>query len=331
MALNTYYTIPDALVRKAWAKDLWSVSMNTMFFGKFMGTSSDNIIQVKEDLKKDSGDQITIGLRMKLKNEGIKGDDTLEGNEEPLIFRDFAVSIDQIRNAVKTKGKMEEQKVPYNLRQEAKDALSVWLQEVSENAIITALTTDPTADRIVYGGTATSESALTASDTFTADIIGKAKRIAMANEFAKIRPVRVEGKSYYVMLVDPWQARDLQNDEKWRRAQEYAADRGSNNPIFTGSLGVYDGVVIHMNENLPRTESGASSAKVGHALFLGAQAAVLAVGKEPTWDEESFDYGNQIGVSYGRIWGVKKTQFKFDDTNPTDFGVINVLTSSADD
>ena len=94
---------------------------------------------------------------------------------------------------------------------------------------------------------------------------------------------------------------------------------------------MYEGVVVHENELIPRTATGASSAKVGHALFLGAQAAIMAVGKEPTWEEDTFDYGNQIGVAYGRIFGIEKAQFKFDGTNLTDFGCINVLTASADD
>lgn len=70
---------------------------------------------------------------------------------------------------------------------------------------------------------------------------------------------------------------------------------------------------------------------VGHALFLGVQACILAEGTAPTWSEETFDYGNQIGVSIDRMFGLKKAQFKYDGTNLTDFGCINVLTSSVDD
>jgi hypothetical protein len=31
------------------------------------------------------------------------------------------------------------------------------------------------------------------------------------------------------------------------------------------------------------------------------------------------------------MFGLKRSQFKFDGTNETDFGVINVITSSSDD
>ena len=67
-------------------------------------------------------------------------------------------------------------------------------------------------------------------------------------------------------------------------------------------------------------------------MFLGAQAAVMAVGNNPRWDEKTFDYGNQYGVSFGRMFGIKKSAFDYDgDGMATDYGCVNVMTSSVDD
>lgn len=321
-------TIPQNLVEKAWAKDTWTTALNNIFFGKFMGSGVDNIIQVKEELKKEAGDSITMRLLMKLKGDGVTGDNTLEGNEEAMQYRDFTVTVDQIRNAVRLKGKMEEQKTSAYMRKDAKTALSNWLTEYIDGQFFKKLSANPTKDRVVYAGGKTAASAITAADVFSTDVIGKAKRIAMTDTNAKIRPVSVNGKKFYVMIIDPWQARDLRKDEKWLQAQEHAQERGDDNPIFTGALGTYEGVVIHENEQCIR-DTG--DVKTGHALFLGAQAGVLAAGSEPTWQEDDFDYHNQKGFSIGRIFGVAKTQFKFDGTNLSDFGVINVITSSVDD
>ena len=286
---------------------------------------------MKEELKKDKGDSINILLLMPLTGAGITGDNMLEGNEEALIYRDFSVSIDQLRNAVRLQGKMDEQKTQINMRQDAKTALSDWLATKVDKMIFTALTTDPTANRVVYGGAATSEAAIATGDKFTVDLIGKAKRMAMEDENTMVKPVRIDGVDTYVMVIDQWQARDLMADTKWIEAQEHANIRGEKNPIFTGALGMYNGVVVHQCNRIPRTETGASSCKVGHALFLGAQAAVMAVGAEPEWNEDTFDYKNQVGFEFGRIFGIAKSQFKYDGTNLTDFGCINVLTSSVDD
>ena len=324
-------TVPANLVREAWAKETWQAAMKNLFFSKFMGNDANSIVQVKEDLKKDKGDNITIPLLMKLKGAGVTGDNKLEGNEEEMIYRDFNISIDQLRNAVRLAGKMEEQKTSLNMRTDAKTSLSTWMSETLDAMFFDALTAAPTADRVIFGGSSTAENALTETDVFSTALIGKAKRIASTDKNAKIRPIKINGGNYYAMVIDPWQARDLRNDEKWINAQKDAANRGPDNPIFTGALGMYEGVVVHENEQCIRTATGASGIKVGHALFLGAQAAVMAVGADPFWEEDEFDYHNQVGFAYGRIMGIKKSKFKFDGTNDTDFGCVNVMTSSKDD
>lgn len=318
-------TLPADLVQKAWSKQLWKEAERDNFFAKFTGDSQENIIQIKNDLKKEAGDQITVPLVMRLTGAGVTGDDTLEGNEEALQFYDFKVKVDQIRHAVRLKGKMEEQKTALNLRQAAKDGLKLWMTEKQEKMIVNALTATPSNDKTIYAGSRTAENEITASDILTTDLISVAARKAKTAE-PKVRPVNIKGKKYYVMLVDNYQARDLKKDEKWRDAQKYCAERGEDNPIFSGMLGVYDGVVLHEYDGLKRTATGASSAKVGHALLLGCQAGVKGVAQETDWNEETFDYKNKVGFATGAILGVAKSVF-----NESDFAVVQVMTSSADD
>jgi N4-gp56 family major capsid protein len=183
----------------------------------------------------------------------------------------------------------------------------------------------------VFGGTATAESGITTADKFSADLIGIAKRKATIDEDTAIRPVNVDGHDTYCMVISPQQARDLRNDTKWIEAQKHANIRGEKNPIFSGAMGIYEGVVIHENNRVPVTASGSSGLAVGHALFLGAQAVTFAEGTAPVWREKKFDYDNMYGASIGRMFGVAKSAFKFDGTNLEDFGVVNVLTAAEDD
>lgn len=329
--IDANLSISPELVKIAWAKDTWESGLHRAFFDKFTGNSPENIIQIREELAKDDGDTINIPLLMPLTGEGVSGDDWLEGNEEAMIYRDFKVTINQLRHAVRLKGKMTEQRVSLDLRKDAKVALANWLADTIDKTIFKECSTNPTPDRIVYGGTATSESAIGSADFFTVDLIGKAKRIALADENTMVKPIMIDGLETYIMILDQWQARDLKKDTRWIEAQQYANVRGDKNPIFSGALGVYDGVVLHQCNRILRTGTGSGGTKVGHALFLGRQAAVFAVGDNPTWNEKTFDYGNKIGFEFGRIFGIKKTQFKYDGENLTDFGCINVLTASEDD
>ena len=319
------------LRQEAWALSTWESGFHKAFFTKFTGKGATNIIQIKEELRKQAGDTINIPLLMPLSGAGVTGDNILEGNEEALMYRDFKVDIDQIRNGVRIEGKMEEQRTAINMRKDARTALADWLATTVDKKIFAALSDSPTADRIVYGGSATSESSIGASDIFTADLIGKAKRVACENEDTMVKPVKIDGMDVYVLILDQWQTRDLMNDTNWLEAQRFANVRGKDNPIFTGALGMYDGVVVHTCNRILRTATGSGGAKVGHALFLGQQAAVFALGSSPTWEEDTFDYKNKVGFAFGRIMGIKKSQFKFDNVNLTDFGCINILTASPDD
>src|SRR5258708_36456997 len=61
-----------------------------------------------------------------------------------------------------------------------------------------------------------------------------------------------------------------------------------------------------------RSVNGAAAVtNVRRSVFCGAQAAMMAFGRDSgpekfTWVEELFDYGNQLGVSAGLIFGMKK-------------------------
>lgn len=342
--------IPQSLVMKYWAKTTYEAGIKNAFFSKFMGSDARSIVHRKTELAKGSGTSINIPLLLPLSEAGVLGDDLLEGNEEALQYSDFDVSIYRVRHGVRLEGEYEEQKTQINMRQDAKTALAEWLAMYLDTSIFSVLTgvlpkwaegnpakfpfpltppSDP--DRVVFGGMATAESGITTADTFTADLIGKAKRKATADEDTAIRPIMVDGHETYVMVLDPYQARDLRNDPKWLEAQKHANVRGEKNPIFSGAMGIYEGVVIHEHTRVPRTSTGSSGRDVGHALFLGAQAVTFAEGTPPKWKEKMFDYDNKYGVALGRMFGLAKSAFKFDKVNYTDFGVVNVLTASEAD
>lgn len=324
--------IPDTLVMKAWAKDTWASGLHKSYFEKFTGTGADSIVQIKTELQKGKGDTVTIPLLMPLTGAGVTGDSMLEGHEESLIYKDFGVTITQLRNAVRLEGKFEEQKTQLNMRTDAKNALSDWLATKIDKTIFDVLSKNPSPDRVLYAGGAANDAAIAVTGIFTAEMIGKAKRMATADENTMVKPIKIDGADTYVMVVDQWQARDLMKDKVFLDAQQYAGMRGKENPIFTGALGMYDGVVIHQSNRIFRDKTVNTKTPVSHALFLGAQAAVMAVGNEPEWNEDTFDYKNQMGFAFGRIFGIAKSAFDYTNSGTkTDFGVVNVVTASPDD
>lgn len=313
------------LTAKYWAKELWADVQKEIFFEKFTGTGPDAIIQKNTALQKAAGDTVVFGLAMKLGGSGVAGDSILEGNEEAMTFYDMSVTVDQIRNAVRIAGEMNEQKVAFDMRSKAKDVLKIWLAEKIDAGFFAKLAADSDDGHVLYGGGKDAENLITDADKLTCALISGAKRKAqLANPI--IRPVKVKGKEYFVMVVHPLASRDLKTDSAWLNAQYYAAERGLDNPIFSGMLGVYDGVVLHEHPAVPWTTTGASSARVAHNLFLGAQAGVWAVAKEPYWREKLFDYDNSVGFATGLIHGQAKSAY-----NSSDYATIQVVTGAKAD
>jgi N4-gp56 family major capsid protein len=135
----TEFALGDDLAVQRWSVSLAYEAEKAQYFRKFMGTSKDSMIMVKEDLVKKAGEKITFALRMKLTGDAVEDDNTLEGTsaEKSLDFYSDSIFINQRRFTVKTKAKMTEQRVPYNLRKEGRDASAIyWAEDFDEQIIM---------------------------------------------------------------------------------------------------------------------------------------------------------------------------------------------------
>lgn len=354
--MATEYTTNHPLAVKVWSKKLMAEAIANTYIGKFIGTSKDSLIYRKDELAKNAGDKITYGLRMKLVGAGVQGDDTLEGQEEDLTTYSDSILINQLRWATRSKGKMSEQRVPFDLRQENMEGLRDWWAErwdvslanqLAGNTVQTdtrytgnnATLAASTNNILLPPGISTDPASLSSTDTFTLSLIdscvARAKTMdQLSTTQPIIRPVMVDGNEKYVMFLHPWQVKQMRtttSDGQWLDIQKAVVSGGArtNNPIFTGALGEYNGVVLHEWTRLPKAVAVAGTAvdNTRVAVFCGAQAACIAFGKgdgrpnSMDWVEEKFDYQNQLGVSAGAIFGLKKTRF-----NSKDFSTIVVPT-----
>jgi len=364
---NTSYGVNDPLAVKLWSKRLHREALKETYVSRFMGTSKDSLVYVKDDLSKSAGDRIRVGLRMQLTGTGINGDGTLEGNEESLTTFTDDLFIDQLRHAVRSGGEMSEQRVPFSVREEAQDGLRDWWADkidagffnqlagntsvginLSGMQAVTAPSTTSGNTRHLIGvqGDATEASL---SDSTTASLIGingdgfTLGLIDLAVNVAKtstplIRPLRIDGQYKYVAFIHPNQTRQLRknntaNTVTWFDIMRARVEGGdyTNNPIYNGALGEYNGVILHESTRVPLAPAALQDAtsSVRRAIFCGAQAACFGTGRRDAgnqmkWVEELFDYENQLGVSASMIWGLKKAIF-----NSIDFSSIVLSSKSA--
>ena len=298
--------IPATLVPKVWAKKVWHEGVKDSYFDKFTAMDGSNVVHQNKDLTNVKGDSVVFGLMMNLNGPGVEGNQKLSGAEDTLNIYDFTVQTKLIRNAV-SRFEADDQKTQYNMLKEIKGALKQWLADWLDNKLISELSfTASSSKEAVYASAAGTLSSITANDKLTTTIISRAKRKAMMHA-PKVQPIKVDGMDKYIMLVSPWAARDLKDDPKWLAAQQNANVRGSKNPIFTGALGEYDGVILYEYERVATLPNGASSANVCYNTLLGKQAACFAVARPAKHIEQTDDYGNIAGNGIAFYGEVKRT------------------------
>lgn len=344
----TNYGVNHPSAVKHWSSEVFKEALKRTYALKFMGKGTDALCQIRNEMK-SVGDRVTVHLRMQLQGDGISGDGTLEGNEEQLTVYTDNVFIDQLRHAVRSGGRMSEQRVPFEVRDEAKDGLADWwadridesfMNQIAGNTTESDLrrtgmqsTIAPDSEHAIVQGASSTTASLSdsAGHYFTLNSIDKAieKAKTITNP---IRPMRIGGKEYYVAFIHPYQEYDLRTraastgDLSWADIQRASMEGGrvSGNPIFTGAVGMYNNTIIHTDNRVP-----SGSANTRRAIFCGAQAASIAFGSgngpnTMTWVEELFDFENQLGVASGCIWGLKKMQF-----NNADFGTVTMTSYAA--
>lgn len=351
MATTNFGTNHPYAVR-LWSKKLFHDVIGEDFWSTFAGEGTENMIQIKTDTQKAAGDTIHVGLRSLLTGDGIQGDNTLEGNEEAMtVYRDSVV-LNQLRHAVRSDGKMSEQRVPFSVREEARMGLKDWWTERLQLTLANQLAGNtgqgdtkytgnnaavaPTAtSRIFCGGGHNSEASLSATTTHAIRLVDLDSAVTIAKTSVsgtreRIRPVTVDGKKYYIVFLHPYAIRQLRantgtGDFVDIHKQVLAGGKISSNPIMTRASFVYGECIVHEWSYLPvitGTPNSGAAANFRRGVLCGAQSAVLAIGgdnsaNKMSWKEELFDYGNQLGVSAGMIFGLKKTVF-----NSVDYGTI---------
>ncbi|WP_455479210.1 N4-gp56 family major capsid protein [Bartonella sp. B23] len=384
----THIGLNDPMAVRTWSKLLNQEVSKAIPIAPLIGNDSNSIIQLKEETTKASGDAISFNLRVQLLGDGVSEGQELEGNEEALQFLHDRLTINELVHAVRVKneGTIDQQRILHDLRTEAKNGLVDWYADrLSMMFFIqvcgyTAKTinfegrtitlkpvhygfndpTAPTDKRVVRPNGKTKDEDLKENDVFNLKLIDKAvERAKLANP--KIRPVRVDGENVYVLYLHPTQVTQLRTNTdagQWLDITKaiYSGNR-LKNPLYDGSLGMYNGVVLREAEHVTEgVESGSTSkaapknvaedvesgptnkavSNVRRAVLLGAQSAVIAFGKNRGATryklvEELFDYEREFGVAAKTIIGMKKTCFNLPGSAQgiQDFATIVIPTYGA--
>lgn len=346
-----------------WTRDFIQEYVRDSLFAPYMGTTENDIFQLKKDLTKKKGNTISVPLVGKVGGAGVTGDNTLEGNEQALNNWNHDVTVDQIRQAVLVGG-MEARSTQIDVLEAAKLGLKMWIMDNLRDAQLQALgspnidgvtayaatseadrdawcaANNPTStdQRILFGSVSSNSSGDhsadlakvdSTNDKLDFDIVQLAKRKAkkVGSSTRAIRPVRVKGgREFFVMFSESYGFRDLKVDTE--SIHQNAGVRGKDNPLFQDPDLMLDGVIVREVPEIDAiTGVGASGIDVGQHYLCGAQAVAVAYAQMTKFViKRDFDYENQVGVAIGEIRGVEKMSH-----NSIQNGVLTVYASGVAD
>lgn len=364
---QTIVGLNNPIAVKRWSATLFSDMAKESYFGsRFMSKAQDapTPIQVLTELENDAGDTITYDLFVQLTQKPTYGDDILRGKEEALKNYSDKVSIDQVRCGVNGGGKMTRKRTLHDLRAVARQKMAEWwarwvdettfcyqagarganadfIEDVGYTGFANNSFFPPDADHVLFGGDSTSFATISNNDQMSLTLIDRAVTRAAtmgggSDGKIKVRPIRMNGENRYVLVMHTYQEHDLRvatTGMTWADIQKAAAAaQGQGNPLFTGAMGMYRGVVLHSHQSVIRfNNAGADTLQpAARATFMGAQSMVMAFGSPGSglrydWNEETEDRGNQIIISSSTILGMKKAVY-----NGSQFSSLALDTYAAD-
>ena len=281
-----------------WSRTMWRDARNASFLNRFTGTGDNSVIQRVTELRKgQKGSRAVMTLIADLTGTGVVGDSTLEGREESMQAFEQVIRIDQIRNGVRLKGVVADQRSVVNFRQAANSNLAYWLANSCDELGLLTLAgvsyryradgsvrpvpseTDgqswtelefaddvsaPTAGRHrrwdnTDGLVAGSTASVAAEDKLSYESIVHLKTYAETNY---MKGIRVSGNSHmFYLFVSPEAMRDLLLDEDVQKHLQQAGKRSNANVLFAGIDGdsfVLDGVHIIKHRLVPTVHNAAT-------------------------------------------------------------------------
>lgn len=351
---TTSYGLNDAATVKVWSKKVAWEALKSTPIAPLIGTGDGFPITRKDELTKGAGDRVRMILFMTPEGDGFTENEPIEGNGEALTSYSDDLTINELGHAVgvKSQNTIDQQRVPYDIRDQAFRGLRDWwgnrmsVSFFNQVCGYTAQTstkytglqaaTAPTTNRVLRAGSAASDQALTSTDTFTLDLIDKAKEKAETGD-PPVPPLMIGGQKMYVIYLHDYQVTSLRTNTstgQWQDIQKAAMMGGSvsKNPIFTGSLGMYNNVILRKANDVTQgvnSSTDAAITTVRRAVLLGSQSAYIAFGQKHQagkfrWNEELLDHKRKLEVSAFSIWGLKKCVY-----NSEDYGVVVVPTYAA--
>lgn len=306
MALNELNFNQDADLDEAipeiWIRDLIIEAERASFWEKFEGEQGSGMPFIRKDeLLNDPGDLIHIQTLANLTGSAVTECNQLQGNEELINLSQIDIAPQLRRHAVAVCVPAD-WRSNFDFQANLTPRLAYWAAEDKDNRAFTLASIGATYNKFINNRA--NEAALVAGDELDYTAISQIKTKLVIQNAMKLgggnNPDYLD--SQYCLVIHEIDAYYLRNDTStlnWNLAQRDANTRGETNPIFSGAMGVLDGMLIKYSDRVPRVLGDT----VSRCVAFGGEA--FAVGYEALnfLSFQDQDYGNRQGVATGYSCG----------------------------
>jgi N4-gp56 family major capsid protein len=364
----------------AYSKAITRGHMTRSKIKPFISTPDSETMSVVRAVKKtcELGSVVGIELEDELVEAGAVGNVDFNASAEELKSIKQFVRVDRFQHHVPSSEDIINQRRSVKFKNRSKTALTNWATRRFDKIFFHQASADCTSIVVCGHSDDADTTNLVKADVLTTADVEEAKARALQglnHEGALVNPPLLpihtqqnENMGYYdelpffVMFVGTNSARHIKTDENWEAARQYALERGKDNPIFTGALGFWDGVLLlDVGTDSPReagvltssTEfygfgnvkssdlsvyEGGAGQETEINLLMGAHAMHLVVDQGIAYyDYPDKDDPRRMHAGIDRVLGFTKTKYQasandgilegsiFDNK---DYGVIAVVAST---
>jgi len=231
----------DNFIPELWHRTVRNDRIQRELFTRFEGKEGTmSGVIAANDLNKEAGDTIHFETLSELYAEVTTGETTLEGQEEKFTNHQYDLTIDFVRHAVAVSRKANKLAFIQAIERAA-PKLGRYFAKYFDEVIF---------DLLIASGTTmgTAAASLSSTDRMKPSILdaiklGLIRRGALPIE-AKVGK-NGEIKEFYACIMDEVSAYHLQTDDTFRQTMREAMPRGSDNPMFNGALGIWNGLILY--------------------------------------------------------------------------------------
>ena len=331
MSQKGIFTTNDASKKMAWDVKLFYDSHPARFFHNRMSENQDNIIYLKNEFKKEKGDQIRFTHIQTLDDKNtIKEGQAISGNLQ-LIGKDYMdIILTSEGTGAEYQGQLSQQRVFFEIDTVTKKVLQAACTSLQDKVIFDKLFahtfTKQFIGKTIPTLTSATPAGLTVDDKITANklsFIATGANTGWNYTQEPIEPLMIEGKPLYGALMHDDFDFDLKNDPRYEAWVREAGERGKNNPVFTGASMVINGkVIVFTHSRCPIAKYGAAKLPYGQVLLLGKNALGYAAGPAPKTSMETKEHGRKTEYFWDLMYGCDVLQFKNKSGVVKDRGVV---------